>query len=302
VNLPARGRAAGKVILLGEHAVVYGRPALAASLPLGLEVEVAHGSGPLRVESDRTELAGDERPAAVVREAAGILGLSTDRLVVRVRSELPPGVGLGSSAALSIAVLRALLQATGRQLAADEELALGRRLEAVFHGTPSGIDPAAALRDAGCFRFVRGDPPSIAPLRLARPLPLLVVFGGRARSTGAAVAGLRARWEGDRARHEGVFDDVASTVAAGAAAIERGDLPALGRAFDRNQELLESLGVSAPEVEEVAARARRAGALGAKLTGGGAGGAVVAVAEEADAVARALDAGGFRTMVLVVSR
>lgn len=300
MNLPARGRAAGKVILLGEHAVVYGRPALAASLPLGLEVEVTAGEGPLRFESDRAELAADARPAALVREAASILGVPADGLVVRVRSELPPAVGLGSSAALSVATLRALAAAAGRRLSPEEELALGRRLEATFHGTPSGIDPAAAAM-GGCFRFVRGDLPSITPLRLPRPLPLVVVFGARPRSTGAAVGGLRTRWEADRARYEALFDDVAATVEAGAAAVERGDLAGLGRAFDRNQELLETLGVSAPEVEELVATARHAGALGAKLTGGGAGGAVLAVAEDAEAVAGALAAGGVRTLVLRVS-
>jgi mevalonate kinase len=301
VNLPARGRAAGKVILLGEHAVVYGRPALAASLPIGLEVEVETGVGPLRVVSDRAELTADPRPVVLARQAAEILGLASQELVLRVRSELPPGVGLGSSAALAVAVLRALAAVAGRQLARDEELALGRRLEAVFHGTPSGIDPAAALLGSGCFRFVRGDPPTITPLRVARPFPLIVVLGGRVRSTGTAVAGLRARWDADRPRYERLFDDVASTVEAAALAIERGDLAALGRAFDRNQELLAALGVSAPEVEEMAAAARRAGALGAKLTGGGAGGAVVAVAEDAGAVARALQVSGAHTMVVAVS-
>lgn len=300
MNLPARGRAAGKVILLGEHAVVYGRPALAASLPLGLEVEVEETAGPLGLESDRAELTSDPRPAALVREAADALGLPPRGLALRVRSQLPPGVGLGSSAALAIAVLRALALAAGRRLGSEEEVALGRRLEAVFHGTPSGIDPAAAALGAGCFRFVRGDPPTITPLRLPRSLPLVIVLGGRARSTGAAVAGLRSRWEGDRSRYEALFDEVAATVEAGAAAVERGDLADLGRAFDRNQTLLEALGVSAPEVEAVAAAARRAGALGAKLTGGGAGGAVVAVAEDAEAVARAFSVTGVQTLVACV--
>jgi mevalonate kinase len=300
VNLPARGRAAGKVILLGEHAVVYGRPALAAGLPLGLAVEVTAGQGPLRFESDRPELSADDRPAGLVREAASILGVPADGLLVRVCSELPPGVGLGSSAALSVAVLRALAAAAGRQLAREEELALGRRLEATFHGTPSGIDPAAAAL-GGCFRFVRGDPPSITPLRLARPLPLVVVGGARARSTGAAVGGLRARWEADRTRYEALFDDVAAVVETGAAAAECGDLAGVARAFDRNQELLERLGVSSPEVEALVATARRAGALGAKLTGGGAGGAILAIAEDAGAVAGKLAAQGVPTLVVRVA-
>jgi mevalonate kinase len=299
VKLPARGRAAGKVILLGEHAVVYGRPALAAGLALGLEAEVTAGSGPLRVESDRPDLRDDPRPLRLAEEAVAALGLPAGDLIVRIRSELPSGMGLGSSAALAIAVLRALAAAAGRRLGRDEELGLGRRLEGVFHGHPSGIDPAAAAL-GGCFRFVRGEPPAITPLRPVRPVPLVIAFGDRPRSTGAAVTGLRARWEADRARHERLFDEIAELVEEGASAAEAGDLGALGRAFDRNQEVLAALGVSAPEVEALAAAARTAGALGAKLTGGGAGGAVVALAPEPERVAAALGTQQVRTVVVRV--
>jgi len=299
VKLPARGRAAGKVILLGEHAVVYGRPALAAGLGLALEVEVTAGKGPIGFTTDQNDLGAgaDPRPRRLLEEAAAVLGIAARDLVVRVRSELPPGVGLGSSAALSVAVLRALAAAAGRVLTREEELAYGRRLEAIFHGHPSGIDPAAAASGSACFRFVRGEPPVLTPVRVAGELPLVIAFGGRARSTGDAVRGLRARWEADRARHERLFDEVGAVVDDGVRALETRDLSALGRCFDRNQALLAALGVSAPEVEALAAAARRAGALGAKLTGGGAGGAVLALAAEPERLAAALRADGARTIV-----
>src|SRR5439155_227454 len=98
VNPPARGRAAGKVILLGEHAVVYGRPALAAGLGLGLEVEVTASDGALRLESDLAALAEDPRPAALAVEAARALGLEPAGLTVRIRSELPAGGAPGRPA------------------------------------------------------------------------------------------------------------------------------------------------------------------------------------------------------------
>jgi len=191
VNLPARGRAAGKVILLGEHAVVYRRPALVAGLSLGLEADVVSGDGP-RLESG--DYAGDPRGVRLVAEAAGAVGLEPRGVVVRVRSALPAGVGLGSSAALAVAVLRALAAAAARRLARDEELEIATRLEAIFHGHPSGVDPAGAAL-GGCFRFVRGTPPAIIAVRPAVPLPLVIAFGARPRSTGAAVGGLRARWD-----------------------------------------------------------------------------------------------------------
>jgi len=296
VNLPARGRAAGKVILLREHAVVYGRPALAAGLALGLEVEVHAEDGPARVES---ETPGDERLARLVADAAAAVGLPAHGFVVRVRSKLPAGAGLGSSAALSVALLRALARAAGRTLGRDEELELGRRLEAIFHGHPSGIDPAAAALGT-CFRFVRGEPPAITPLRPARPLPLVIALGDRPRSTGAAVTGLRARWEKDRDEYERLFDEVAAVVEEGARAAEGGDLARLGEAFDQNQELLRALGVSAPEVERLVAAARVSGALGAKLTGGGAGGAAIALAAEPERLSAMLEAQRIRTIVVRV--
>jgi mevalonate kinase len=302
VNLPARGRAAGKVILLGEHAVVYGRPALAAGIGLGLEVEVSEGTGQTRFESDRSELADDLRPARLVAAAATALGIGTRDLVVRVRSELPAGAGLGSSAALAVAVVRALAAATGRVVGRDDELALGRGLEGIFHGQSSGIDPAAAMSGGGLFRFTRGEPPSIVSLRPARSLPMVVALGDHARSTGSAVGALRVRWEADRARYERLFDQVSAVVEEGARAIEAGDLVALGRAFDRNQELLAALGVSSPDVEARVLAARRAGALGAKLTGGGAGGAVLVITPEPDRVAAVLEAEGVRTLIVEVGR
>jgi mevalonate kinase len=298
--MEARGRAAGKVILLGEHVVVYGRPAIAAGLPIGLAVEVSEGAGP-SVVSDDAALGSDARPRQLVAEAAVLAGIDPRRVVVRVRSDLPPGRGFGSSAALAVATLRALFVATGRTLPSATALDWGRRLEAIFHGTSSGIDPAAAALGT-CFRFVRGEPPSVTPVDLARPLPLVIAYGTRPRSTGTAVGRLRARWEADRAHQETLFDAVADTVERGEAAARAGDLDALGRALDDNQALLEALGVSSDETAGLVAAARRAGALGAKLTGGGAGGAVIALSTEPEDLAARLERDGWRTMVTRIGR
>ncbi len=301
MKLPARGRAAGKVILLGEHAVVYGRPALAAGLALGLEAEVTAGAGALRFETDRPELATDPRPAALAAAAAAALGIDPTGLAVRVRSALPPGAGFGSSAALSVAVLRALAAAAERRLGTDEELALGRRLETIFHGHPSGIDPAAAALGT-CFTFVRGEPPTVTPVQPPAPLALVIAFSGRPRSTGAAVGALRERWTAEPARYDALFDRIAETVERGTRALVAGDAAGLGAAFDANQALLEAIGVSADEVGALVATARRAGALGAKLTGGGAGGAVIALGPDPERLEAALRAGGARIMVARIGR
>jgi mevalonate kinase len=295
MHTPAHGRAGGKVILLGEHAVVYGRPALATGLPLAVDATVESGAGPRLV----SEAPPDPRTTRLVAEAARATGLDPSRVVVHVRSNVPVGRGLGSSAALSVAVLRALATAAGRVLDLPTTLALGRELECGFHGTPSGVDPAAAALGT-CVRFVRGEPPVVTRLRLTRPLRLVVAYGERVRSTASAVGGLRERWSADRPRYDALFDDVGRVVDQGVAAVERGDVEALGRAFDRIQALLESLGVSSGDVEALVRTARAAGAFGAKLTGGGAGGAIVAVAADAEAVAAALRRSGAAALVVDV--
>jgi mevalonate kinase len=285
----ARGRAGGKVILLGEHAVVYGRPAIASGIPLGLEVEAVRGAGPW-LESD---VPVDERGERLLREACAAVGLDAREWIVRVRSEIPAGQGLGSSAALSVGTLRALAAAARRTLGRDDELRLGRMLEGIFHGTPSGIDPTAAALGT-TFRFVRGDPPSVEPIALGAPVSLVIALGATTRSTGAAVGGLRERWQTNPAHYDALFDEVAAVVEDGVRALQAGDGAALGAAFDRNQALLEAVGVSSVDIEQRVAAARAAGALGAKLTGGGAGGAVIALVEPRaiDAVAAALRTDG----------
>ena len=297
MHTTAHGRAGGKVILLGEHVVVYGRPALATGLPLVVDATVETGPGPRLV----SEMPTDPRTARLVADAAEMMGLDPAQVVVRVRSDIPPGRGLGSSAALSVAVLRALAAAAGRTLDMATTLAQGRVLEQIFHGTPSGVDPAAAALGT-CFRFVRGEPPLVTPIVPAWPIRLVVAYGPRPRSTGEAVGGLRERWQADQVRYERLFDEVAAIVDAGITAFERGDLPGLGAAFDRNQTALEALGVSHREVESLIARARDAGALGAKLTGGGGGGAVIAVGDDAEAIASGLRRGGAKTFIVDVGR
>jgi mevalonate kinase len=296
MHTPAHGRAGGKVILLGEHAVVYGRPALASGIPIGIDATVDAGDGPRLL----SEVPAGERGDRLVAEAAELVGLAPSRVVVRVRSAIPAGRGLGSSAALSVAVLRAMAAAAGRSLDVATTLAQGRALERIFHGTPSGVDPAAAALGT-CIRFVRGEPPTVTPVRVGRPLSIVIAWGDDARSTGAAVGGLRERWEADRATYERHFDDVARVVEDGVLAVEYGDVAALGKAFERNQALLATLGVSSPAIETRIAAAKAAGALGAKLTGGGAGGAIIAVAHDADALATAMRATGTVLVIDVAS-
>jgi mevalonate kinase len=220
---------------------------------------------------------------------------------VEVETDLPPGGGLGCSAAIGVAIARALEPDLGEPAVQDRAMAW----ECVFHGNPSGVDAAVAAR-GGCVLFRRGHP--LEPVRVRGPLHLCVGNTGSASGTRAMVEGvahLRAR------RPEVVdksFEAIRTLVSNARLAIEAGDRFALGRLMDLNQMLLGGLFVSTPEIERMCALARGAGALGAKLTGAGGGGSVVAlvpsqvVAEEVLAAWKGDGFEGFATCVAPETR
>jgi mevalonate kinase len=204
---------------------------------------------------------------------------------VRATLFLPAGGGLGSSAALGVAVARAWAPAlAGRDLSLQETLEAALAWERVFHGNPSGVDHTMAAR-GGAGVYSRGH--GIAPVAISAPLRLLVADTGERTPTRAmveSVARIHAR------RPEATdksFDAIAALVRNGALALAAADWKGLGQLMDLNQALLSSLLVSTERTEELCRVAREAGALGAKLTGGGGGGCVIALPGGHEAAVRA---------------
>jgi mevalonate kinase len=285
-------RAHGKVILLGEHSVVYGHPALAGALADGVTVEATAGSGLLRVP--QWELVIDPATAPTTTLARAYVQLrqraGAPALDLLLRFHLPTGAGLGSSAAMAVAIGRAL----GLDGAALAEAAMAS--ETVIHGTPSGLDHTVSI--AGGFGlFTRAG--GLAPLRAA-PLPLVIGHTGKARDTKGRVARV-AQLLGEHSDEvRGRFAAIESLVGRGADAVARGSYGELGQAMNENQRHLEALDVSCVEIERMCAIARDAGAFGAKLTGGGGGGCVIAVGNDAQ-VADAWQKAGYETLTATVS-
>jgi mevalonate kinase len=287
------GTACGKVILFGEHAVVYGSPALAVGIDRGARAEskpLAGGKSTLFVRGWNLALVESTEESAQPLERALAALLAETRktrnvgaLAIEAEADLPPGGGLGCSAALGVAVARAIDPEADAQTIADRVMAW----EHVFHGNPSGIDAAVAAL-GGCVLFEKGAP--IQRVRVGGPLLLCVGHSGQASSTKTmveAVARLRER------RPEMVqksFDAITTLVKNARLAIEAADRRAIGQLLDLNQMLLSGLFVSTEEIENMVSSARAAGALGAKLTGAGGGGCVVALVDDRAAGERVLAA------------
>jgi len=279
-----RGFGHGKVILVGEHAVVYGHAALAVGISTGISVEARIGTGRLQVPAWKLEATtGDDTP--VGRALAAIVGrMEAPLLDFLADAQIPSRAGLGSSAALAVAIARAAAVATGRAGATDTIDAAVAEAEAIFHGDPSGIDAAAAKSGAaGTFTRAGG----WRPVPVLQAMTLCIGFSGRPRDTAAQVAAVRRLRErlpaaGDVLALLGRLADDASS------ALGKGDVDGLGRILDAAHGLLAALRLSSPELEVLVHGARAAGAVGAKLTGAGGGGAVIALApgHERDVLAR----------------
>ncbi|MCB9595421.1 MAG: mevalonate kinase [Sandaracinaceae bacterium] len=281
----------GKVILLGEHAVVYGVPALAAGLERGVTATATPAA--------ETELAcapwgtsdGLDADTDLGRALRAVIEAHPDAPLPPVRVEadvaLPAGAGLGCSAALGVAVLRALDELAGRA-ASDAEIAERSMIwERVFHGNPSGLDNTmAAHGGVACFR--RGEP--LERLDVRAPLRLVIGDSGESSSTRAMVEQVARQRERDAARFDKSLDAIGTLVSNARLALEAGDAHALGQLMDLNQHLLAAWMLSTTALEDMIGAARAAGAKGAKVTGSGGGGCMIALVESEEVGAKVVDA------------
>lgn len=274
-------RAGSKAILLGEHAVVYGIPAIAVGLKNGARAEARQADRATIRVGTRQATSGDGSELSRAFDAL-LQTLGAPPCSVTVEVDIPTGVGLGASASIGVATARAVIEATeaGAAAAADPRKRLyeaAMSWERVFHGNPSGIDAWGAAF-GGCFSFVRGG--GVHSLKVAVPLTLAVAVAGPAASTREMVEGLARLRDRKPELAEKSFRGIESLVKNAVLCIEAGDCVGLGKLMDLNQMLLAGLFLSTDELERACDLARGAGALGAKLTGSGGGGCVVALADQ----------------------
>jgi mevalonate kinase len=302
-----KSSAPGKIILFGEHAVVYGRPALAVPVnQVRAEVEVSDSSragiwidaSAVKLHAELNTLPSDHPIAAVIHNFLFLSRLSRfPDLEIKISSTIPVASGLGSGAAVTIALTRALASHLNYAMTDEELNAFAYEIEKLHHGTPSGIDNTVVTYARPVY-FVKGQPLEL--FKAGKPFTIVIADTGVSAPTKESVGDVRRLWIDDRSRWETVFDKIGEISFTARRAIEAGRPELLGELMDENHSLLQKLTVSLPELDQLVEAARKAGALGAKLSGGGRGGNMIALVEPetAEAVASALKEAGAKNTII----
>jgi mevalonate kinase len=292
--------APGKIILFGEHAVVYGQPAIAAPVsqvqaraivkaePVRQPGKVYIQAPDIQLEAFLEELPGDHPLAFALRLLFSELGITRPpALSVRITSTIPVAAGLGSGAAVSVALFRALSAFLGHPFTDDVVCRLAYEVEKLHHGTPSGIDNTVISYGRPVF-FQRGlgtagSGNKIELLEVPRSITILIADTGIPSPTAITVGDVRRAWEAEPERYEGLFNEIGQIVREAREAIEDGRPEEIGPLMEKNHALLRQIGVSSPALDRLVQAAREAGALGAKLSGGGRGGNMISLVRPQDA-------------------
>ncbi len=294
----------GKAILMGEHAVVYGSHAIAAPIPLAVEARVDDWSQGIQLSIPRwgvdQRIATEpelrkpyEKPAAMILEH---LGLLDQKMHIQVFPNLPRAQGLGGSAAVAVAIIRALDQRFRLELTDEEINNLAFEAEKMAHGNASGIDNSVATYGR-MLLFKRGDPPLVEELSLPQPIRLVIGMTGVESLTAKMVAKVRSGWESSRRMYDRIFNDIDQLTLRSLEALKEFELERVGQLMNVCQGMLNGLQVSSWELEEIIQIARDNGALGAKLTGSGGGGSIIALCpENSDKVVKAIEDAGYKAM------
>jgi mevalonate kinase len=269
--------------------------------PRAAEGEVRVQAPEIGLDASLDTLPADHPIAAALAAVLAELEiLRAPACTIRVTSTIPIAAGLGSGAAVSVALIRAFAGFLGTDLPDERVSALAFEVEKLYHGTPSGIDNTV-IAYAQPVLYRREVP--IERFSIVHPFSFLIADTGVPSPTAATVGDVRRGWQADQVRYERVFNEIGAITNLAVGAITAGDRQALGRLMDANQAWLEKLGVSSPELEALIQVARQAGAWGAKLSGGGRGGNMIALVDDeaSDRIVQSLLAAGatatYRTAV-----
>jgi len=295
------GHGFGKIILFGDHFVVFGLPGIVTAIDRTIDVTVKKTEGKFRIIDKTKKFPGVpeltwevcKEPITRIIDRLGI----TAPLEITIHGNLPiPHSGIGSSAASLVAFVRAVNREFGLQMSEEQINELAYEGEKEVHGTPSGIDNAAATYGK-TFLFKKGaSGPELKELELKEPLHFVLIESGVQTNAKKVIGAVKNFVEKNREIAKKIFDEYGQIFERAQKAVSIHDLKTVGALMNKNHELLQKLTVSSPEQDEIVRIARNSGAIGAKVTGAGRGGLCVALApssEVQDRILVALQSAGY---------
>lgn len=279
----ATGVAHSKVILVGEHAVVHGQPAIAIPFPLvGVESVIEHVNGEIYLDSELYKGPLDLAPKALsgiaktIYQTLKVLNLPGRNMLIRISSSIPPGKGLGSSASVAIAIVKSLFAYSNTTFTNEQLLELANISETYAHGAPSGIDSLTITSSSPIWYRKNAPIEYIAP---KGEFYFVVADTGQMADTKTAVSTVKQLLKLAPKKVYSQIERIGDITYQAREALEKSGKHLLGRLLDEAQKELESIGVSNTSLNRLIRFAKQEGALGAKLTGGGNGGCIIALAQ-----------------------
>ena len=308
--MKGQGIGFGKAILFNEHFVVYGIPSIVSAIGqytrarIELSIKPQYQLEDLRPATPKyKEDKKDQQTDSLNKMLKKMnIDLSSKGIKIILDGNLVASSGIGASAASCVAVARALSEYYGMNLSDDEINAVAFEGEKGYHGTPSGVDNTASTF-GGLIWFQKGEPNVIEKISVSTPVEIVIGNTGKVANTQAAVAGVKDRKEKNPKKYNEIFDRAENITYLARRALEEGDYKAVGKLMNENHRLLQQIEVSSRELDFLVQVAVKCGALGAKLTGGGLGGNIIALTPGKavqDRVANAIEKEGFQTIKTII--
>ena len=278
-----KGSGYGKVILFGEHFVVHGVPGIVSAIDSSTDADVQKAQKGLNIKDERKTAKGygEEKRLQQIESIERMLkAMDLDPkmpLDIWIGGSLPGFSGLGASAASSVAIARAISEELNLNLSNEKVNMVAYEGEKAYAGNPSGIDNTAATY-GGLMWFKKnpqGGQDLVERLHIKKPVEIVIGSTGKVANTKAMVEGVAERRKKDPQKYDPLFKQAESLAIAGRRALEAGDLKKVGDLMNENHRILQEIGVSSKELDLLVDMARKQGAFGAKLTGGGGGGCMV---------------------------
>jgi len=310
MHMNSEGKGFGKAILFNEHFVVYGIPAIVSAIGKYTVAKASPFEIPELKLNDNRDATPGYKENKLEQQNVSVnniiekmnLDFSKEGVEIELGGNLYAASGIGASAASCVAMARAFSDYYSLDLSDDEINDIAYEGEKGYHGTPSGVDNAASTF-GGLIWFEKAETNNIEKISLQNPIEIVMGNTGKIADTTAAVTGVRERKEKNPDKYKEIFDRAENIAYLAKRALKERDNKEVGKLMNENHKLLQQIEVSSKELDFLVSVARNNGAIGAKLTGGGLGGNMIALTPGRDLqeeVANAIEKEGFQALKTVI--